>query len=202
MKAISIQNLAENYINTKSDRDFKKLYDRLLPGIKKYAWSFLKDKYNANDMIDEVISISFSKVFVKIHQYNSNWNFSTWVYRIVRNECLTELNRQKKIRYLSQYVNEDNTAIDPATITGILNKEDFIYKDNFEDIENYLEQMELYSKTIETMNNLKDIHKNILIDRELNHMKYKDIAEKYDLPINTVKSRIRSARLKIKNKLS
>ena len=40
------------------------------------------------------------------------------------------------------------------------------------------------------INDLKPMYKEIIEDRLLNDMKYEDIAEKYDLPLQTIKNRI------------
>jgi DNA-directed RNA polymerase specialized sigma24 family protein len=56
---------------------------------------------------------------------------------------------------------------------------------------------EIYGSVIEEIENLPDLYKNIMIDREINNMKYKDIAEKYDLKKRSVATRIRRARNKI-----
>ena len=50
---------------------------------------------------------------------------------------------------------------------------------------------ERYETAIAEINNLKEIYKDILVDRLLNKMKYHDISEKYNLPLQTVKNRIR-----------
>ena len=47
------------------------------------------------------------------------------------------------------------------------------------------------------MDRLPEQYKGILIDREINEMKYSEIADKYGLEINTVKTRIIRAREKV-----
>lgn len=198
----SIQTLAENYISSKSDKDFKVLYNRLMPGIKKYVWNFLKDYDNSNDLSNEVISSAFTKIITKISQYNPAWNFSTWVYRIVRNECLGEINRLNKLVFLSHYKNDDGEDSDIFSIDSVLNKDEYVSYLGIEEREEYEAHLNLYEKAVESINNLNKTHKEILIDRELNNMKYEDIALKYSLPLGTVKSRIHSGRKKVKNEIS
>jgi DNA-directed RNA polymerase specialized sigma24 family protein len=45
---------------------------------------------------------------------------------------------------------------------------------------------------------LPDLYRDIMIDREINNMKYKDIAEKYGIKKRSIATRIRRARNKIK----
>ena len=51
--------------------------------------------------------------------------------------------------------------------------------------------MNQYESVLHNINNLKPMYKGILEDRLLNNMKYEDIADKYELPLQTIKNRIR-----------
>jgi len=53
----------------------------------------------------------------------------------------------------------------------------------------------MYESTLVAMDKLKPIYKNILVDRIVNEMKYEDLADKYKLPLQTIKNRIRRGRL-------
>jgi len=198
----ALQTLAENYLQSRSEKDFKLLYNRILPGIKKYIWSFIQDYHSSGyDLINEIVSATFIKVLSKIDQYNPVWNFSTWVYRIARNEALMEINRLKKLVFIKY--NSDSTEFeDFLSLENILNRENYIEEINIEIQDEIKAKVEFYEKTVEEIFNLKPMHKDILVDRELNNMKYEEIAEKYRLPLNTVKSRIRCGREKVRNTIN
>ena len=51
--------------------------------------------------------------------------------------------------------------------------------------------MNQYESVLHNINSLKPMYKGILEDRLLNNMKYEDIADKYELPLQTIKNRIR-----------
>ena len=58
---------------------------------------------------------------------------------------------------------------------------------------------DLYNMTRFEINDLPDcIEKSILIDKELHHMRGNEIAEKYKMNLNTVKTKIRKARKMLK----
>jgi RNA polymerase sigma-70 factor (ECF subfamily) len=185
----NLQTIAMNYINDRTDENFTKLFYRINPGLKKYISRFFKN--TLDNRTDDVVSKTFYKAFKNIHQYNPEWNFSTWIYRIARNEALQELNKMKRFVYFSQFINSDGEQIDPLEFNDI-NPFEF----NDEDKEIIIN--DLYNLAINEINNLPILYKNILIDREINKLKYKDLAEKYNLNINTLKSRIRLGRQKIK----
>jgi DNA-directed RNA polymerase specialized sigma24 family protein len=61
--------------------------------------------------------------------------------------------------------------------------------------QDYLEEdnalQEKYKKTLDAMQNLKEMYRDILVDRMINNMKYDQLAIKYNLPLQTIKNRIR-----------
>jgi DNA-directed RNA polymerase specialized sigma24 family protein len=60
---------------------------------------------------------------------------------------------------------------------------------------------ELYESIIQEIRDLPELYKDIMIDREINGMKYKDIATKYDIKKRSIATRIRRARNKIRKKV-
>ena len=89
----TLQHLAMQFFNNQTEKNFSPLYKRLQPGLTQYAYTYVKDEESAND----VVQATFVKVWTKINQYNPYWNFSTWVYRIVFNECMQHLRRSKTV---------------------------------------------------------------------------------------------------------
>jgi DNA-directed RNA polymerase specialized sigma24 family protein len=64
-----------------------------------------------------------------------------------------------------------------------MTEQDFLDEDN--------ELMERYTSVLEAMQGLKDMYKDIVVDRLVNNMKYDQIADKYGISLQTVKNRIR-----------
>ena len=60
---------------------------------------------------------------------------------------------------------------------------------------------QIYESVLDEIRCLPDLYKDIMIDREINGMKYKDIAEKYDIKKRSIATRIRRARGKICRKM-
>lgn len=54
---------------------------------------------------------------------------------------------------------------------------------------------------MDEIRDLPELYRDIMIDREINHMKYKDIAEKYGIKKRSIATRIRRARGKIRKKI-
>jgi RNA polymerase sigma factor (sigma-70 family) len=123
-------------------------------------------------------------------------NFSTWAYNIARNESL--LIKKVKSRYMP-LISESikNNDSDDASIVYISGTESFSEPNwNLEDSQGDLDS--LYDSVVHRMKDLPEIYKEILIDREINKMKYQDIAEKHGMKKRAVATRIRRARLKVR----
>ena len=61
----------------------------------------------------------------------------------------------------------------------------------------YSEEEELNARdesALQAIRSLKPLYRDILVDRLINNMKYKDIAVKYDINLQTAKNRIRRGR--------
>ncbi|MFM7851489.1 MAG: RNA polymerase sigma factor, partial [Flammeovirgaceae bacterium] len=78
--------------NTQSQRDLYHLYSGKMYSL---CCRYLKDKMEAED----VLVISFTKIFERIHQYKGDGSFEGWVRRIIVNESLGYL-RKKNYTYL------------------------------------------------------------------------------------------------------
>ena len=97
-KEKNIQVLANNFIETKDERSFKSLYERVKPGVLNHCYGILKDP----ELAEDAFLNAMAKVWQKIDQYDSSrGNFSTWCYNIARNESLLLLKTRKKYVHLS-----------------------------------------------------------------------------------------------------
>lgn len=194
-KEINIQRLAENFIGTKSERDFQLLFERLKPGLTNHCFTILKDMELAQDSFLNTMS----KIWQKIEQYDvERGNFSTWCYNIARNESLLLLKSRKK------FVSTDDESIETLYNSQTISNGDFY--DLFDDpsltfINGQNKIDELYESIIQEIRELPDLYKDIMIDREINGMKYKDIADKYDIKKRSIATRIRRARNRIKKRI-
>lgn len=194
----NIQELAENFLTSSAEKDFKKLYDRLKPGLLNHCKAILVDM----EIAEDAVSKTFEKIWTKIEQYDSDrGNFSTWAYNIARNESL--LIKKNSVRYtplVYETVNFDNqeseSPVSLVELTPIISES---FSDPDWDLESREQKLEgLYTDVVDKISQLPDIYKDILIDRELNKMKYQDIADKHGMKKRAVATRIRRARIKVR----
>ena len=64
------------------------------------------------------------------------------------------------------------------------------------------ELMEKYESALNAMKGLKEMYRDIVIDRLVNNMKYDDIANKHGISLQTVKNRIRRGKAIIAEKIT
>ena len=158
----------------KNQKSFKILFD--------IHWNYLYGymlKTIQNDEIAEDIAVkTFAKAFDKIDSYNSNYNFKTWLLTISKNlykDFLREKNKISKIETSPLNLKNTNypTSISPEEIVI-----------NSQKLEHILESMK----------SLKDDYKKILQLRFFEDLSYKEISEKLNQPLNTVKVKILRAK--------
>jgi len=178
-------------VSERSEKSFAKLYHRLKPGLRKMIQKYHSDQ----ETIADILAITLSKAYVYVDKYDPQWNFSTWLYKICQNECLMEL-RRKNATYSLDGMEESNIRVKP------LNNDDWTDVPDYEFFETSeeLPADKVYLEILDEIDNLHSPYKEVLHDREIMKMKYHDIAEKRGILINTVRSRIHSARKIVKQK--
>lgn len=190
----NIQELAENFMRSSSEKDFIELYNRIKPGLLNHCKNILIEQEAAED----AVSNTMAKIWTKIDQYNpERGNFSTWVYNIARNESLVI--KKCEDRYLpiiQEVIRNSEEGEEVVQYSSRIDEESFYENDFLHKSENELE--DLYENVLEKMKDLPEIYKDILFDREILRMKYQDIADKYGMKKRAIATRIRRARIKVR----
>jgi RNA polymerase sigma-70 factor (ECF subfamily) len=194
MAAKNIQELAESFMKTSSEKDFVELYKRIKPGLLNHCKSILVEPEAAED----AVSNTMAKIWTKISQYDPlRGNFSTWVYNIARNESLVIKKCEDRYMPIIQEVVKNSDNPDDGQVTINKFEEENCFEASFGK-EDQDEMEGLYENVIERMKDLPDIYKDILFDREILRMKYQDIADKHGMKKRAIATRIRRARLKVR----
>lgn len=198
MSKTSYRELAENFIKTRSERDYKVLYDKIKPGLETYVFNVVKD----NEAKDDIVTNTLTKLWTKADQYDPQYQITTWLYRIAFNECLGWIRQRNKKRSIDAL---QDSGIEVSRYYARTSARDLLVEMEYKSEEDYLEEdnelMNRYESALRGIENLKPMYKGILEDRLLNNMKYEDIAKKYDLPLQTIKNRIRRGKAIIAGKV-
>ncbi len=142
--------------------------DRLL----RYAQYLLLDKEQATDVVQE----SFVKAYINLHGFNTKRKFSSWIYRIVHNEAVNLLKKEKK------WIRMD---------------EKFDFKSE-EDAQDNLVKKELKENLQACLKNIPIIYKEPLVLYYLEEKSYNQISEILRISEKTVATRLRRAKSLLK----
>ncbi|MBE6216205.1 MAG: sigma-70 family RNA polymerase sigma factor [Bacteroidales bacterium] len=155
------------------------LYTRYNAGVKSHISRYVAQKEDIEDICLE----SFQKAFSQIGTYNPEYKFSTWLYRIARNTAFDHLSRHDREKnYIpTTSINEDLGELKDIPATMHNPEEDIINQQEYDKWLNNIEKLKGDYHVVAKMN---------LID----NFGYKEIADALDMPINTVKTKIRRAK--------
>tara|TARA_Y100000287_G_scaffold165725_1_gene147880 strand:+ start:263 stop:859 length:597 start_codon:yes stop_codon:yes gene_type:complete len=188
MPKTSYRELAENFIKSKSEKDYKVLHDKIKPGLENYVFNVVKD----SEVRDDIVTNTLTKMWTKIYQYDPQYQITTWLYRIAFNECLGYIRQRNKKRSIDAL---RDSGIEVSRYYARTSAKDLLVEMEYKSEEDFYEEdaelMNRYEQALKGIENLKPMYKGILEDRLLNNMKYEDIATKYNLPLQTIKNRIR-----------
>ena len=188
MANTSYRQLAENFVKTKSPKDYKLLHDKVRPGLENYVFNIVKDNEAKNDIVTDTLT----RLWTKIDQYDPQYQITTWLYRIAFNESLGWIRHRNKKRSIDAL---RDSGIEVSRYYARTSARDLLVEAEFKSEQDWLDEdneiMSRYEAALIEITKLKPIYREILEDRLLNNMKYQDIAEKYNLPLQTVKNRIR-----------
>ena len=185
---LNYRELTENFLETKSEKDFTALYRKVKPGLKSYIYKIVKD----SEATEDIVGNTLTKMWTKIEQYDPQYQITTWLYRIAFNECLGYINERNKKTSLNKLAEFGIEVGDEGFIGGDISQliEDSELKTEQDWLDEDQDLQNQYTGALKAIQSLKPIYREIVIDRLLNNMKYEDIADKYDLPLQTIKNRI------------
>ena len=155
------------------------LYTRYNTGVRAHIARYV----SLQEDIEDICLESFQKAFSQIATYNPEYKFSTWLYRIARNTAFDHISRKdrEKSNLPTTSISEQLTEMNEIP-AAIHNPEDEI-----------INQQE-YDKWLANIEKLKDEYRTIARMNLIDNFGYKEIADELDMPINTVKTRIRRAK--------
>lgn len=142
------------------------------------AMSVLKNPEDAADLTQE----AFIRLFRALPQYNGESRFTTWLYRLVVNMCRDELRRRGRQVPVAPPAPEEEEADALASVAD---------DDRWTDPERALASQEVRDQVRRALGQLEEHYRLVLTLYYFDDMKYTDIAEVLDIPLNTVKSHIR-----------
>jgi RNA polymerase sigma-70 factor (ECF subfamily) len=150
--------------------------------------------HNADDAADLTQEV-FIRLYRAIGQYNGESRFTTWLYRMVINLGRDELRRRKRqvqqILPSTEQGDDERDLIGQVPDTSIIN-----------DPASVLAHKELGQALRLVIDQLEPQYRQALTLFYFEDLKYQDIADIMDIPLNTVKSHIRRGKERMADLIS
>ena len=167
---------------------FEELIYRYDRNVLSLAFKFVNNRDDAKDIYQEV----FIRVFKSLKKFQFRSEFSTWLYRITTNVCLSF--KKKQSRHLTVSINEDDD-------NG--NREVYeIPDDGANSPEDYVHSSEIASRINKALENLSQRQKMVFILKNYEGYKIREIAVMLECEEGTVKKYLFDANSKLRKYLS
>ncbi|OQX94748.1 hypothetical protein B6I21_09040 [candidate division KSB1 bacterium 4572_119] len=158
---------------------FNVLVKRWEKTIYNFALRYMGNSESARDITQK----TFIRVYKNIHKLRDAKRFSSWIYQIAANLCKDELKSLAKRDFLSiDLINENNE-------NGHLMPDELVENSsNFPDAA--MNQKQIGSIVQKALQQLPEEQRVVIIMKEYQGLKFKEIAAALGEPLNTVKSRM------------
>lgn len=153
---------------------YANLVDRYHVGVILYCEHFTGDRTGAEDLAQDIFLTAYQRLKNYTH---SRGAFSTWLYQIARSHCLDEIRRKK-------------LHVDIDTLPNLASLTESLTEAEKTEIREAVEVLE------------PPIYRQVIEAYYWEGKSYEEIARQYDLPLNTVRTNLRRAKLQLKGVLA
>jgi RNA polymerase sigma-70 factor, ECF subfamily len=151
-------------------RAFAVLVDRYKAPLYNVAFRMLKDADDAEDAAQCV----FIRAYEKLESYRPEFKFFSWIYRMAVNESLNRIRAKRHHVPL-----EESPVPDPDPSTQ-------------------LQSAELEERVGRALMGLKPEDRALILLRHFENLPYRDLGYIFEIPVKTVKSRLFTARMRLR----
>jgi RNA polymerase sigma-70 factor (ECF subfamily) len=140
---------------------------------------------NAEDARD-VVQEAFLHAYQSLHAFKGDSLFFTWLYRIAVNTAIS-MKRKQRVVYRMQPTGEDGATVEPPDLSESNRPGHAI------------EMAEEERKVHDALAKLSAEHRAVLVMKDMEGMKYEEMAEVLGVPVGTIRSRLHRARLEMRD---
>ena len=182
--------LVQIYVKNGAEWAFNEIVNRYGCKIYKLARKYTRDDRNADDVLQEV----FLTLFQKLSTFRGESKFSTWLYGLTRNTSLMYLKKHKKHLRNLPLPGESDSEEGAVSEIAI---EDWRYIPD-----NVLMEEQRREKVEDAMSGIPEIYSTVLRLRDLEERTNEEVGELLGISLSAVKSRVRRARMYVKENLA
>lgn len=167
-------------------RAFGELMRRYQSPAFKVALSIMRDHQDAEDEVQN----AFWKAYEHINQFNREAKFSTWLTRIVVNQCLMHLRKSRRTKFT--YIDEAISPDEPLT---------WELRDTRQSPERTFGQAEVANVLHAEIRRTPPLLRNVFLLRDVEHRAIEEVAEILGISVAAAKSRLLRARAELRNRM-
>lgn len=190
MELPDLRNLSDDELlalaRERNEAAFAELMARTSSTSFKLALSILKDRQDAEDEVQN----SYWSVWRHVGQFQGDSKFSTWVSRIVINQCLMRLRKLRRARF--HYLDETVEGREASAME---------LRDAGESPEEKVSRGELSAVLRREIRLLPPMLRTVLELRDLEELSTEDVARRLGISIVAAKSRLLRARAELRQRL-
>ncbi|NCD69583.1 RNA polymerase sigma-70 factor [Mucilaginibacter sp. R11] len=153
-----------------NEQAFEKVFKQYFKGLHAYAYTFMKD----DDQAEEIVQNVFCRIWEKRSQLKTDGSLKGYLYRAVHNESLNYLKHQKTRDAFQVHYNQSGEALAGHASEKVLTAE------LGQHIQKALDELPQQCRTIFQMSRFE-------------HLKYQQIADQLNLSIKTVENQMGKA---------
>ena len=172
--------------NVRAFETLVKRYEQMVYG---FSFKMCRNKEKA----DETLQDTFINVYKNLKQFNGNSKFSTWLYSIVTNNCL--MNRRKRKMDREMISLDEPPVEEGAHQHGVIPSWDDTPSEK-------MMNTELRSRLDASIQKLPQDYRVVFILRDIEGQSIEETAQILKLSIPAVKSRLRRARIFLREELN
>ncbi len=138
---------------------------------------------NGAEDAQDVVQEAFLSAYQALEGFKGKAGFFTWLYRIAMNEAISLKRKQRVAAPLKRHHDEDAQPEDRSA---------------FSRPGEAVERAEEEQKLQQALARLSPEHRSALVLKDLEGLKYEEIAEAMQVPIGTIRSRLHRARVELR----
>jgi RNA polymerase sigma factor (sigma-70 family) len=158
-------------------------YSRLMKKYHDAIFSFIFRMIHDREQVEDLTQEAFIKAFASLKNFNEEYAFSTWLYKIATNNCIDYIRKRKLLMYSIDKPIESKDS-------------DFTFElpDETYEADKSLISTQRAVLVRDAIEQLPEKYRRVILLRHQDERTYEEIAAMLDLPIGTVKAHIFRAR--------
>ncbi len=137
------------------------------------------------EMIEDLLQEVFLKVYKNLNDYDTDFSFGSWIYRITHNEAISHFRKTDKRPKTVQIDNEEGVNFLNILPDDINLRDDYVQK-------------ELAQKVRKLIDGLPEKYRAVLILKFLEEKSYEEISDILKIPEGTVATQLNRAKARFK----